>query len=383
MSQPSPEDQKKALVRGLSGLLRVSPVSADVDPKNFFMMVSSNYSILVQGNRLDLNPLWEPLAAQSSPDALIPLFLKFSEKGAQLGFQVAVPPSIESLSDEEKVANLALFEKQQGGTPLPQLEPVFQQTGDLHRKVLQSVVYGFRSSPVGQKVDSSQLNYFIGERLGELFDGRRFDCQPVVEALREQGVTDEDIYLGVASAQERLQTLDVVMPDPLLSLSGDIKQELLRRAKEKEALPPPDRGKPSKPAEPKPSPQLQDLGLGVQKKNPRRAMMIRLGAVGLVAMALAAVAIASRPTRSLSLAPYAQTLPLTDARLVDGAFQGVMDLKAWAKLPKKERQERYDAFEATIRKQGMLRDLQIRDTEGKLVIVTTNKGLRAPPSLLE
>lgn len=387
VSQASTEDRKKALVRGLSGLLRVSPVSADVDPKNFFMLVNSNYAILVNEDRLDLGPLWDALAARAGQEDLTALFLKFEEKSRQLGFQVVLPPAVDSLDAGARAASLEHFERTQGGTPLPQLEPVFQQTGDLHRRVLRSVVHGFRASPVGQKIDSSQLNYFIGERLPELFDGKTFDAQPVVEALREQGIEDPDIYVGVALAQERLATLDVVLPEPVLNVSQDLKADLLRRAQSQDvpAAPPPprEREKPAKTEEHRKTKaeQLRSMGLGGTKKGNSR--VLRLSIMGVLLAGAVVASYLSRPNRSLTVSPYEGTLPLKSAQLVDGAFVGTLDVSAWDELTPEERRDRLDSFSDVVRGRGLGQDLQVRAPTGELLIVSTEKGIRAPPRFIE
>lgn len=383
-----PDDRKKSVVRGLTGLLRVSPISADVDPKNFFMMVNSNFSILAQGDRLDLTPLWDALAPRARSEDLTPLFLKFEEKAAQLGFEAVLPPPVAELDAEARAAGLEHFERSQGGTPLPQLEPVFQETGDLHRRVLQGVVHGFRASPVGQRIDSSKLNYFIGERLAELFDGKTFDATPVVQALREQGIEDPDIFLGIAAAQDRLKTMDVVLPEPVLNVSSDLKADLLRRSKSQDLTPGPSerRKEPEKAPEPKANVQqrLKDLGLGQNtEESKRRNRRIRLGILSLCCVVGLVALVMLRPNRMLSTNPFEGTLPLTEARLVDRAFLGILDTKAWDAMSPQERETRFERFKATVKSKGLHRDLQVRGPQGDLLIVSNQKGIRAAPALIE
>ncbi len=105
------QERKKAVLATLTGLLRVSPVGESVDPKAFMMLLNANYAALCPGNRMDLALLWSSLAAQRSPDELVPLFLKFTEAGERLGFLVEVPRAIADLTPDARAELLASFER--------------------------------------------------------------------------------------------------------------------------------------------------------------------------------------------------------------------------------------------------------------------------------
>src|SRR6056297_1971634 len=85
VSEVAADPQKKAVCRGLTAILKESPVASSVDPKSFFMMLNTNYSALAANGTLDLGPLFEALRASAPEESLLPLFAKFEERTAALG----------------------------------------------------------------------------------------------------------------------------------------------------------------------------------------------------------------------------------------------------------------------------------------------------------
>ena len=52
---------KKAVCQGLTKVLKRSPLKDSVDPKAFFMMLTTNYQVLCHGGGFDLKPIWDAI----------------------------------------------------------------------------------------------------------------------------------------------------------------------------------------------------------------------------------------------------------------------------------------------------------------------------------
>jgi hypothetical protein len=381
--ESSPEDRKKATCKGLTNVLKASRLSETIDPKAFYMMLNTNYSVLAQADGLDLGPLFEALKSGTSEEDLTPLFLAFEEKSRELGVPVKLPPTVALVPADQREAMLTTFWSESEGEP----EITYSGLGDdLPRRVVQSLVQGLRASPVGQQVDGSKLVYWLDGNIGQFFDGQVLNATSLVGVLRESGVSDDDLFVGLHFAREKLKALDVTLPEPPLSVPEERKPELIQEAKRRRAPSPRPRPtsavkEPTK-TEQETQARLEDLGLGVERTDPKRRTRTRLVVLMVVAVLLGVTAFLFRPDRPLSTSAYRSNVPLVEAELKRGAFAGVLDVEAWRKVPPQEREDRVQAFATTIRSQGLLKDLQVRTPEGELVVVTTGGKIKMSPKYL-
>src|SRR5438128_174962 len=95
---PAQTERKKTVCTTLTYVVRSSALRDQIDPKSFFMMLSSNFVTLVRGETLELQPIWEALSAQHAPEALFGLFLKFEEAVEKIGLTANLPPAVAALS---------------------------------------------------------------------------------------------------------------------------------------------------------------------------------------------------------------------------------------------------------------------------------------------
>ncbi|MGF1511448.1 MAG: hypothetical protein ACFB9M_18300 [Myxococcota bacterium] len=371
--------------RGLTSVLRCSPLAQDIDPKAFFMMLTTHYPALAHQDGLDLTPVYQALLTSADESRLLPLFLAFEEKGNRLGVRLKLPPRVASLSEDERHRLLELFRKESRASS--DVSADVNSDTETKRKVIQHVMSGLRSSPSGSYMEASQLEYWLHEHIGQIFDGKFLNPQHLVTLLRDQSFSDEEIFVSISFAQHKLKALDVILLEPELSVASEHREQLIQRAKE--AIRPKVRT-PSGVAEPSKEDldhqaRLEDLGLGIEQRNPGRRQVVRIGALLTFGGLAGALAYIFRPNRPMDPAAFAETVPLSEAALYEGAFIGVLDLGAWRKIPPSEREARVRAFGEALRGRSLLPNLQVRTPEGELVIVSASgqvrmslKYLRAP-----
>jgi len=417
----SPEDLRKTTCRGLTGVLKRSPVANVVDPKSFFMMLNSNFAVLAREDGIDLGPVFEALRANAGEEELAALFLQFEQKGEELGIQMILPAPVAALDPEERASLLASARTKSpapredstasldaegvddSGSPSPSSgEQPREGTEGLDEKqriVVGAIVRGFRDAPGVARVPSGQLNYFIGSRLNEMFspESKTLQLEILVDALRQAEVADSDIYVGWAFTQANLSSLGVQVPEPNLNVDEEAKAGLVEHAKELRRAQPrpqsvakardgshhargPTAGPPVAENDKK---TLEELGLGQAEQNPRRRQVLRLGMLVGVAAVSGTLGFVFRPTRPLSTSAYEGTVPLKKARLDEGAFQGVIDDAAWARLTPEERKLRFEAFAKLLGDQGRVQGAQVRDESGRLLIAASGSKLRASPQLFK
>ncbi|MEM1024125.1 MAG: hypothetical protein AAGD10_05815 [Myxococcota bacterium] len=407
----SPEDLKKTTCRGLTGVLKRSPVAEAVDPKSFFMMLNSNFAVLAREEGIDLGPIFEALKANAPEEQLAGLFLQFERKGEELGIQMILPPSVAALEADQR-ANL-LEEAQRHAAPVSAPTETVDAPADgaqeadglsdEQRKLVTLLVRAFREAPGSHRIPAGQLNYFVGANLAKMMehDGQSLKLDVLIDALRQAEVTDPDLYVGYVFAREKLQGLGIEVAEPTLEVDPEVKEGLVETAKE--ALRAEPRGPsisareassaakakagstartPSGPAEGDRR-SLEELGLGRKDQNPARRRAIRMGVMLGVAVLSAGLGFLFRPTRPLSAASYAATVPLVEAALVDGAFQGVLDDTAWSRLDETTKRSRFDAFAEILSQEGRVVGAQIRDRSGRLLIAASGAKLRASPQLFK
>jgi len=382
VSETAGDGTKKAVCRGFAGILKESPLASQVDPKSFLMMLNTNYSALARDGHIDLGPIFEALRREADEERLLPMFAKFEQKATELGMVAELPTAMRELDATERTRLVETYDAQRG---LTEAAPTSGDgsgedgTSELERRVVNAFVHGFRKSPLGQRMDPSQLSYFLGSQVHELLADGRLRIDPMVEALRQQGITDPEIYVGVALAQEQVRTLDVELVEPSLDVRPEIKRQLLKRAQTRDlparAKPGPDR------ADEERKKQLEEFELPAKKQPPGRARVIRVGVlVGLLGVA-GATAFFLRPNRPIGTSGFANSIPLKSARLVDGAFSGTIDWAKWEQVPPAEQRKRLAAFEAELRARGLFNDFQLRGPDDQVLVVPVEGTARASPRL--
>lgn len=382
VSEVAADPQKKAVCRGLTAILKESPVASSVDPKSFFMMLNTNYSALATNGTLDLGPLFEALRASAPEESLLPLFAKFEERSAALGLTPRLPPSLEQLPPEARAELRQQYDAQRGltNTDTAPSDAPDDEAAAHRRRVVNTFVQGFRASPLGQRMDPSQLSYFIGGQIDDLLVDGQLRVEPIVDALRQQSVNDADIYVGVAMAGEKLKTIDVELQEPTLDVRPEIRSQLLRQAQVKEA---PARARPSvdRQREEERKKNLEEFELPAKKRSPGRARVIRVAVMLVAIVGIGAFGYLTRPNRELGTRPFVGTIPLASAQVVDGAFSGVVDWETWSKLPAEEQRRRAQAFEALLKERGLFTDFQIRGPDDQVLAVPVEGSFRASPKL--
>jgi hypothetical protein len=408
-------DLKRTVCRALTGVLRQSPLAAEIDPKSFYMMLSSNFALLFQHGTLDLDPVWQALATGRPTHPLYGLFLRFEEEGRSLGFQVRQPQPVLTLTQEQRMEFLGLARVQGAATevlahaeedeeyrtdPNAVAIPLSLGTGDvkpfipdeLRRQVVHAVVQSLKVAPVGQMLDAAQLAFLVDSNFDQLCDGINFDFAPIHGGLRQlEGVKDSDLFVGVARLEQALGQLNLALKPIHLDVEPALAQRLLEdlEAKERAAAaaaatevvhrarggerPPPPAPTPA-PTTPLEVPKGGDARerrlrkWGLLGMSPRAAKVVRLVALTVVLGAAGATAFFLRPNRGLDPSDYAGTLPIKTAELRDGVFQAVVDDTKWWSLDRATRAQRLEAFEKILRAQGRIPNAQIRDTRGRLVV---------------
>jgi hypothetical protein len=375
-------DTKKAVCKAFASVVKGS--SLPIDPKSFFMTLTTNYGMLVRDRRLDLGPLWDSMVASHPPDQLNGVFLMFRQKAMDLGLKVLLPNAVDRLSADqmrealEPWTGMMLTEE-----PTPYAGGVVV-TPDLRRKIVSIVSSAIRSSPLGARFDAAKLTFQIDSAFEALFDGQRFDFAQIIAALRDsQALDDREVYKAVLRAKADLAVAGIDLAEPRVSLTPQQKQQIvdeLRRADEQRAV---GSSNPKVPAlvpipastTPNPTKQkssditLEKYGLtSVREQTAKRRFPIRAIAMGLVLVASGVVAFLNRPSRPLAHEKYQAIMPIVSAELIDGTFQCVIDESRWFKLKVEQREERIAKFEAMLKSESLIDDMQCRDRSKRLVI---------------
>ncbi len=104
---------------------------------------------------------------------------------------------------------------------------------DRKRRVSSVVVQAIMAAPAGVRIDRAKLQDLIEANYESLMSEGRFDFGPVLEALlRVEGVTEQDVYIGVVNLVAQLSRMDVRMEEPVMSLDRIDKMRLLEEAHE-------------------------------------------------------------------------------------------------------------------------------------------------------
>jgi hypothetical protein len=417
MEGASAIETKKAVCRTFVNVVKASPLAEAIDPKTFLMMLNSHFSVLYQGGTLHLAPIWDALAAAHAPESLFGLFLRFEQVSGELGIPVVLPRELAELSPETRQIHLLRFTTPgpatdpSGFTPLMELEPVpgmappaLLSTADLkpvvpdetRRKVNVAVVQSIKSTPVGAKLDASQLAFLVDSNFDQLCDGTRFDFEGIHAAMREvPGVTDTDVYVAAVRLAEQLKVLGIQMELPVLQVKEAEVKALLAaprrtsgvsdpRMSPPPAVTPKDGAKADAGGEKhaRGKERLRSLGLG--GADTQQTKLIRFATLAVLVVAAGGFAWLNRPSRDLDPGDYGDVIPLKEARLDSGVFQGELDMKAWKKLKYKQREQSVHAFEDRLREDGFIPNMQVRDDQNRIVIVAASGGkISAARVLLE
>jgi hypothetical protein len=408
---------KKAVCRALTNILKASPLRDAIDPKQFFMMISANFAALYQDGRLDLGPVWEALAAQHEPELLFGMFLKFQETGRQLGLSIAIPSTVQNLSEGQRALHVARFEEgatqgpmwndRSGLTPLLELEPgeavpAPLSTADLKpliseevtKRVTQSIVQALKVGPAADRINAAQVHYWVDTHFAVLCDGAQLDFAPLHNALKElNGVGDLDLYLSIVKLRDMLAPIGIELIEPPLDISDEARQQIHQQAidmdrepqtpsslerisiKREEAPKPPETV-----GEPKKKARLAAFGL-TSSKGTNAPPMARAIVLAAVLMILGAVGWVTRLNRTLEPADFAQ-FPLASAAIVQGTFNGVLDAKRWHRLRFADREKAVKDLEGLLRDKGLIANVQIRDPQSRLLLVNAGPHLKASRELM-
>lgn len=415
-------ETRKVVCRTLTNVVRSSQLGAEIDPKTFFMMLNANYPVLYRAGLIDLSPLWEALHSGHRREQLFALFLEFAAATEELGIPVSLPSDVKQLTAEERQIYRERFGAE--GTPLP-LDVAFVEeigaeavdapapslvlaTGDLkpfipddlRRQLIQLVVDCVKAAPVGARVDRAQLAYLVDNNFTDLCDGVRFDFEPILGGLRQlEGFTDADVYVGLVRVRAGLKELGIELSHAPLSVTPELGERLLEEAKKRDSIAAQETTPRSPPAiaravaEPQTAPNEDDAKLSGRERRLRRWGLLGVSsktlrririAVGMVLIiSMGTFAWLTRPDRPLELAKFGQAVPLKEATLFQGTFQGVLDDDKWWALPVDQRKAKFEAFEALLRAEGLVNNSQVRDGQRRLVMTGAVGKLKGARFFLE
>jgi hypothetical protein len=398
-------DDKRVVCSALTNALRASVLKDAIDPNAFFMMVNANFALIYKDGTVDLGPLWDPLAAGRREEDLFVLFLKFGEAARDLGLQVQLPPRVRSGSGggartpppaaktppppvrspgsagsaSTSGSSLPAVRSSQG-TPAP-------LASSLAQEIAAQLVNAFKTSPAAPKLNLSAVQAFVLGRFEELFDGKRFDINPILGAVMEIGsISEAEIYVGIVRFKSMLLAMDIEMVEPALTLDPATRARLVSEAQSETLVQPAVEPKeprkapkagipPSAFTDPKaPSPRteqrLEQFGLKGQPAKKRAA--IRTGVLAGVGVALIAAAWLMRPVREIDLGPYGEVFPLVRVRIIDGIFVGRIDEGRWASMDATSRNVAMKKLEAVLKTNGYLDEahdeVTIVDSQGRMVV---------------
>lgn len=415
-------DTKKEVCRTLTNVVRNSTLEDRIDPKSFYVMLNTNFSVLFQQGTVDLVPVWNALAGEEAPAPLYGLFLAFQDAAQAGGFEVRLPPAVHGLTAEQRPTYLNLSHPSDAAAPPSVVEvtdeefyqtdphakaiPLSLETGDvkpflpddLKRDVVQLVVHSLKDAPVGERLDTAQLAYLVDSNFEDLCDGQNFDFGPILGGLRQlDGVQDSDVYAGVVTLEialaERGIVLSPIQMDVDQELAGRLLQEAEAKAKaraeqaalearartqskEKPPAPPPVTSAPLEVPTGGDKREQRLRRWGLRMLSERRVKALRYAVLTLGLLVVVGVGWFLRPNKVIDVAQFSGLVPMKAAELRDGVFYGTVDEAKWWPLPVDARAQRIKGLETKMRAEGLIANAQIRDTQERLVIVATGGKLK-------
>jgi hypothetical protein len=379
------DETKRAVCKAFTSVVKSGLLA--VDPKAFFMMLNTNYAMLVQDRRINLGPLWDAMAGQHPAEQLHGVFLVFRLKAMDLGLKVVLPQAVDALSEAEMQQamrpwqDVVVAEEPTPSIPLSTADIKPFVPDESRRQIVQIVSSAIRNSNVGAKFDAAHLTFQIDSAFESLFDGRSFDLAQIFEVLRQSAqIEDADVYTVVARAKMELTPLGFGVIEPKVGLNSIEKQNVvdeIRRADERAAKrtgtldiaadkPPEESSKRITREE-----RLKEYGLDSVNEKLKKRAPIRTIVLGVVAVAAGVTAFLMRPDRPLPHEQYQSVMPVKSAELINGTFQCIVDETKWLALEVKDRDDRLAKFEKMLASEGNVQDMQCRDTQNRLVITTS------------
>jgi hypothetical protein len=418
MERASVADTKRGVCRALTEAIRESPLGQSIDPKGFFTMVSNNYELLQDGQGIQLAPVWDALVQAHAPDTLSGLFLKMQASVEALGVAAKLPPAVERLSDRERNEALASHQAppvdRTVGSQL--MEVLGEHTGDVRfdpneaqnlrtddlypvvseeqRKALIRIVLdAVRIAPVGQRVNGTQLGFHLDANFFASFDGRVFHFDPLLAVLGAESASPEEVYATCVAIRHQLTQRSVPCEVPDLGLSAakrtKIEEEILNSILTRST------GSLRDPANASQQHTTGNLGekassrkrhgeLPDERTRKQRRAVVQSAAGLLVVGAIGAFGYLTRPNRHIDLQAFANTVPLLSAQMKQGTFSASLDEKAWYAMPPEAREKAVAAFGAMVVKKGLVRDMQVFDAKGRVVMMNPDgKRVVAAPIIMK
>lgn len=415
-----PAEQKKAVCSSLVGVVRASPLSRAIDPKQFFMTMHGNFAVLYQNGTFDLAPLWNSLAAIHDKEALYGMFLRFGEVTQRLGVAVHQPDEVTNLDAATQARYLNEFDKPSaagadllqglgtpaGGsngrsnpataTPDPPAASGISPTApdprapgnvpdETQQRIAWALAQALKATPLGDQINTGQVQFMVTSRFSEMCDGRTFDFNPVMGALRGlEGFEERAIYIGIVRFRSVLVSMGIEMRDPEMQMTQGERDVLINDARSHAdtdsfrvggltpniAIDAREAGlleRPSKapPGGDKKDRQLAEFGLKAEKK---RLKFIRPLLILGVGIALAVGVWWTRPIKELNASNYMALFPMTRAQLIDGIFVGHIDEVKWQGLTPAERRIKTKRLEDALKLDGFLKQAVVLDAERKVVV---------------
>lgn len=377
---------RKEIVAALTGVVKRSPLKDEIDPKTFFMMVSSNFQVLFQNGVLDLNPIWAALSAQHGPELLSGIFLKFEEALQALGVPARQPAPVSALSADDRAEALVRFDLVPEALPLEALAPAIPP--ERRQMIVGAIALAVRASPIGPYIGSTQLQYVVGNRLDEFSDGESVDFSVLRQMLLEVEGTEDtatyEVYLrlsklldkhGISVRECAFQLHDALKKDVEAEVEANPTPALYEGLADPTAAPKERHvPRPSEPPRPK-NVQEQLERYGLPGARPERKL--RFGTL-LFALALlisgGALIFLFQPARTIDHKPYDALLPMTQARLLEGRFIGHLDVPRWTKLTPEQRTKALDALAERLKSENKLKTAAVVNEKGSLCIFPTQDG---------
>jgi hypothetical protein len=432
-------DRRRALVATLSSVLRASPVSSVIDPDGFAHILSADRGRLLRGDELDLEALYESWVEHERPDHLYAVVLTMEVAARALGFHATPPAAALRLSKMAREAQVrALLAGappaprppdpaqwvQASRVPLPvAFDPVAALTAAgaapseveipvAHRHALaHALAWSLVDSDAGARLSGFQVVHLVEAHFTSQCDGHRFLVRPLVlPLLAAAGVSAGEAWAPLERFRRYLARFGLETDAPGVEASASVRaraEVAIGRQVDLADLYPMAVAKgagtvaveASAPAEGELPPEIaaeleawneaMDLERALSTTRPEggppaslplgRFRWVRTVALAALLGATVVVAWLAQPVHGLDTERYAASVPLRDARRVDGSFVAVLDEPGWARLDRETRTTALKTLESTLREDGLMRGVRILDETRRLVIFDV-KGERLAAS---
>lgn len=93
-------------------------------------------------------------------------------------------------------------------------------------------VYAILATPCVRFLDAWRVTDIVGSRVAKACRSDRFDFAPILEALLEvDGVTEQDLYVGILNIRVCLAAMGIQMEEPKLSLDDEERRNIVTTAR--------------------------------------------------------------------------------------------------------------------------------------------------------